>query len=313
MELINLNITIDNQTIDPTLLIRFDLEFYYNMEMPVIIQGILKTGEGKIVTQLHEYQTYTDGSFDLEMITKIEKEKRYRENSKNRYYVQMKANLSPKAIEYIELQRERDYEKSARFYLDFTVKYLELGETSQNSKSESLLKLKGKKFNDAFIIKQSDWIKNFSPPLGIGNFLLLEMRIPENKKVSKFWIQLYEKLTLNLRDMEICLQSGDWVKTMFFARKFYENIKIGDKKPAHKKFREEFNKLLAKDQHSQEGIDNLYDGIWKFFDFLSKYSHDKDREGNFNPLPVSTKEDAYFAYALAIGLLNLIGKKTSED
>jgi len=67
---------------------------------------------------------------------------------------------------------------------------------------------------------------------------------------------------------------------------------------------------MKKFQHSEEAIDNLYNAIWKFFEFLSKFIHDKDKDGNnYQVLPIPNKEDAYFAYALSIGLLGLIGKK----
>ena len=111
--------------------------------------------------------------------------------------------------------------------------------------------------------------------------------------------------------MESCMRKGDWHKTMFYARLFYERIKIGDNKPAHKKFREEFDKLLKKDQHNDEGIQNIYDALWQLFEFISKYTHVEDKQGNSKPIPVTSKEDAYFAYSLALGLLNFISKKIS--
>jgi hypothetical protein len=56
----------------------------------------------------------------------------------------------------------------------------------------------------------------------------------------------------------------------------------------------------------QEGIENLIQGIANFFNYYSKIVHDKDRLGNFNPIVVARKEDAYFAYSMAVGLINLL-------
>ena len=89
-------------------------------------------------------------------------------------------------------------------------------------------------------------------------------------------------------------------------------MKIGDKKDGNKKFEEELTKLFTEEQHSQEGIQNLIDGIWKFFEYNSKFIHDRDKKGNLNSIPIATKEDAYFIYALGVGLLNVIGKKLSK-
>jgi hypothetical protein len=313
MEVKNTNITIDTQSLTPTFTIRVDLEFGYKVEAPISISGRLLSNDGKVIAFLNEHQVNSDNSYGIAILTREQKDKLYREKNVNSYYAQLTASLTHKAIEHIEIQREKDHEKAVRFNLEFVVKYIDIPAEPPNLAADNLLRLQVKRPYSNIVIKQSDWVKNFSPQLGIGNFLLLELQIPDDKKVTAFWKELYEKLTHNLKDIEICLRSGDWQKTMFFARKFYENAKIGDNKKAHAKFKDEFSKLMTKDQHSQQGIDDLHTAIWKLFEFTSKYVHDKDKEGNLNPLPVSTKEDAYFAYAIALGLLNLIGRKTNAD
>lgn len=313
MEVKNTNITIDTQALTPTFTIRVDLEFGHKVEAPVSISGRLLSNDGKVIAFLNEHQVNSDTNYGISILTREQKDKLYREKSVNSYYAQLTANLTNKAIEHIEIQREKDHEKSVRFNLEFVVKYIDIPAEPQNLVADNLVRLQVKRPYSSIAIKQSDWVKNFSPQLGIGNFLLLELQIPDDKKVTEFWKELYAKLTHNLKDIETCLRFGDWQKAMFFARKFYENAKIGDNKKAHAKFKDEFSKLMTKDQHSQEGIDNLHTAIWKLFEFISKYVHDKDKEGNLNPLPVSTKEDAYFAYAIALGLLNLIGRKTNAD
>jgi len=100
---------------------------------------------------------------------------------------------------------------------------------------------------------------------------------------------------------------------MFYLRKFYENIKIGDNKPGHKDFKVEFDKILKHDQHGNEGIKNFYDALWQLFEFVSKYIHEKDKQGYLNSLPTPHKEDAYLAYSLAVGLLNFVGNKVNRQ
>jgi hypothetical protein len=308
-----LDITVDSHTISPALTIGLDIQCPRNIEAPISISGTLSTSDGKVVSFLNEYNLNTDSYFELDALTEAERKRILKEKDIRQYYVQLTAVLSQKAIEYIEIQREKDSTKSVKFMLNFIVKYLEIQVKPVNVIEGTLIRVQIKRDQQRFEIKQSDWVIKYSPNIGIGNFLLLELQIPDDKKVSKFWKDLYAALCHNLKDIEKCLRSGDWEKAMFFARKFYENVKIGDGKPGHKQFKEEFDKLLTKDQHSEEGIQNLHDGIWKLFEFFSKYVHGKDTKGYPRPLPVSTKEDAYFAYSLALGLLNLIGKKTNED
>ncbi len=59
--------------------------------------------------------------------------------------------------------------------------------------------------------------------------------------------------------------------------------------------------------------EDLYNAIWKFFEFVSKYIHEKDKIGNLIPLPVTTKEDDNFAYTLVLELLKLIDEKLNTD
>lgn len=312
MDIKNLDIKIDTVALEPALIISLNIEPYYNIEAPISIAGKLNSSDGRTIAFLNEY-TLNTNSHGVRLYSKTEKERIYRENPYNLYCAQLTAVLSQKAIEHIESLREKDSEKAVKFSINLIVKYLILPIEDTDLTKGSLLNVETKRENKDFTIKHSDWINHFSTPLGIGQFLLLELRIPDDKKVSEFWKELYGKLSHNVKDMEKCLKAGDWQKAMLFARKYYENAKIGDDKPGHKEFRDEFDKLLKRDQHCQEGIDNLYDALWKLFEFFSKYIHDNDKKGYLLPMPVSTKEDAYFAYALAIGLLNLIGKKVNED
>ena len=207
--------------------------------------------------------------------------------------------------------REKNQQKDVSLTLHFIIKFIEEGEPTNNTLPSIRMQVND---NREFIhIKQSDWIQNFAPVLGIGKYVLLELQIPESVNVKTFWKTMYSKLSDNVHEMELSLRSGDWYKTMTVARRYYENIKLGDNKPGTKKFREEFDKLMIQNDHSKEGLQNLYTAIWQLFEFFSKYIHEKDKEGNHQAMPQSTKEDAYFAYALAVGLLNMIGKKLSDE
>ncbi len=298
---------VDQLSINPAIKFTVELVFEIATEIPTSISGRLSSSnDGKAITFLQEY---TVSNFEVGLLTSNVKQVVYHNNTKRSIQIELHAVLTQKAIDHIETLREKDHDKSVKFNVEVIIKALDYGVDNQ---AGEYLRFSSKRNYVFHEIKQSDWIKHFAPTLGIGNFLILELKIPEKKQVSEFWIELYEKLNQNVKEMETSIRSGDWQQTMFLARKFYENIKIGDNKPGHKKFKQEFDKLMSKDQHSEEGINNLYDAIWKFFEFVSKYVHDKDKQGHLNPLPVSTKEDAHFAYALALGLLNLMGKKLSS-
>lgn len=313
MEIKIKEIQIDKQAIVPTLTIGVRLEFDYYIESPISITGRLLTNN-KVVAQLNEYQLNTDCEFGLKILSRNEKDKLYRERSFKVYFTQLTAILTNKTIEYIENQREKSPEKSVNFSIEFIVKNIEIPAGPQKITDDVFLNVKIKRYSKNLEIKQSDWIKNYAPYLGIGNFLLLELEIPEKEKVSEGWIELYERLYLRLNEMEHSLQNGDWQKTLNVARQFFENLKFDSKKfKKHREFKDELKELFIQDQHSEQGFNDFYSGILNFFNYTSKFIHDKSNQtGELNKIPIPTKEDAYFVYALGIGILNIIGKKTNK-
>ncbi len=304
-------IYVDQQAVNPSLIIDVDLEFYREIEVPISLSGKLKTSSGKTLSLIAEHHIDNDKSHFLKILPEAYKQNR-RNEKEYRTHCSLTTQLTKKAIDVIELEREKYQEKAVYFSCEFIVKTLRLVAEPDSISNKDFMEIKISQERQTFLIPQSDWINRFSKSLGIGNFLLLELTIPENKKVSEFWSKLYDTLTENCETMNSCIRSGDWEKTLWLARRFFEDARIGNPKPGNKQFKEEFDKLLREDHHSTEGIKNLYDAIWNFFKFLSKYIHEKDEQGNFIPKPNVTREDAYLAYTLAIGLLNLIGKKIEK-
>ena len=112
--------------------------------------------------------------------------------------------------------------------------------------------------------------------------------------------------------MRDALQNGDWEKTIYISRQFIEGLKFNTRKEKERKFKDEFKKLFINDNFTEQGFNEFYNGINAFFNYTSKYYHDKNKIGELNSVPTPTKEDAYFLYALAIGLLNIVGKKSNK-
>jgi len=308
------SITVDQQTLTPTLTIGVNIDFYYELEAPISITGRLLS-DNKVVSYLNEYQMNSDTKFGLKYLSKLEREKIYqKKNSSYSYYAQLTAQLTPTALEHIERTREKKQDKSVYFYFDFIVKHLDIPSIPQEQYTDDLVRLNINRAYKDFIIKQSDWVKNYSPLLGIGNFLLLELSIPDKQQVNEVWTELYDRLSLRVTEMNEAIRVGDWQKAVDRGRQFNDNLKLSKgKADGHQKFREEMKKLFEKERHSSDGIQKFFDGIRNFFDYNSKFIHDKDQDGNLNPILTPTREDAYFIYALSIGLLNLIGKKLTND
>ncbi len=298
----------DNFSINHTLNIMGTIEFGHKFEAPICLSGKLKTNDGKIISLLDEFHLKKENNIKVYFVSDEEKAKHYNENKRGTYEFQLKTELSQKAIDYIEDQRLKDPDKSVKFAIDFITKFIEIKGVDYKLNN---IEINYKMGSCEFKIEQNDWINNFSPKLGLGKFIILELNIPNNN-VPEYWKQLYESLFYKTVEMENCIKIGDWQKTMFLSRQFFEDIKFGDNKPGHRTFKDEFTILMSDENHTEEGIQNLYDSIYKLFGFASKYVHTKDREGNIMNLPNSCKEDAYLVYCISMGLLNLIGSKLSR-
>lgn len=308
------NIIVDQQSLTPTLTIGVYIVFYHDLEAPISISGRLLSAS-KVVSYLNEYQINSEERFGLKYLSKLERDKIYeKKNSSFSYYAQLTAELSPTAIEHIEKTREKKQDKSVCFNFDFIVRHLDMPSIPQEQYANDLIRVNVNRVYKDFVIKQSDWVKNYSPLLGIGNILLLELTIPSKQQVNEMWIELYDRLSLRVTEMNEAIRVGDWQKAIDRGRQFNDNLKLSKgKADGHQKFREEMKKLFEKERHSADGIQKFFDGVRNFFDYNSKFIHDKDQEGNLNPILLPTREDAYFIYALSVGLLNLIGKKLTND
>ncbi|MES2395495.1 MAG: hypothetical protein V4549_05810 [Bacteroidota bacterium] len=303
-------VEVDTKSITPTLLITAKIDYYSLLEAPLSISGKLNAGDGKTVALIHEVHASNDDRIDIGILSIADKQIVESKGTRDKYTVNLSSELSPKAIEHIELWREKDPEKAVRFNFEMVVKALEI---HPEGNKPTRLRVKISRENGYFVIKQSDWVRRYSPLLGIGNFILLELEIPNKYEVSAEWAQLYDRLFKRLNEIEEGIRQGDWQKAMDRSRQFFEAIKIGDGKAGHKEFEEALKQLFVKDHHSQDGIQNLLNSIWQFFEYNSKFIHDKDKKGNLTQIPIATKEDSYLAYSFGVGLLNIIGKKIKSS
>ena len=311
MDIKNISIATDSQTLTPSLQISLALEYNPGKEIPVSVSGRLLSSENKVRSNLTDnYFAGDSKAFEMLQLPQLKTP-----TKQHLWYFHLTAPLSHIAIEHLESLRGANEERTVTFNFDLVVKYFKLPEQGPvlgASSAKTVMRFHIERIKTENTIPQRDWVKRFSPYLGIGNFMLIELKIPDGLIVDEFWQKLYDRVVQNLQEMEKGLKNGDWQNVMTISRKFYENIKFGDKKPSHAKFREQFDVIMKNQGHTDEGIQNLYDAIKNLFSFTSKYVHDKDTAGNLNPIVICAKEDAYLVYSLSVGLLSLIGKKISK-
>jgi len=279
-------------------------------EAPLVITGELLVN-GKIISQLTPRINYSSD----EIIMKYISSEQYNENSSkakhNKFSIQLIAELTDQKIEYITQIRESNANKSIEFTFRLYINTIKL---QTNSKEQGeLFRIKTDECVDRVIINQEKWINSFSAPLGIGDYYLVELRRPSLAVNNKKWSSMISNIDENLSSMKYQLQYGDWQRTIEISRMFFENIRIGDKRPGNQQFKIEFTNVLLGLQYDQQGVDSLFDAIRQMFEFTSKFIHEKDKQGNYKPRPIAKKEDAYFVYSLAVNLSNMMFEKIESD
>jgi hypothetical protein len=310
----NLKVTeilIDAESINPTLNIAVDITYYNKVEIPLSISGQLKAGDNKTIATLNETRLSSNVSFDKQMTIhaytyeQIEALKKAKQT--DIYYANLSAILSPQAIAHIETVREKEQQNDVHFYFNLVLKTMHLPSEAK----EFTIRVIATKAYDRCTIKQNDWLNKFAAPLGIGNFLIVEFEIPNKPNIMPIWKEFYDRLAAKIKDIENAIRQTDWQKVMEQSRRFYEILKIGDGKEGHEELNEELKKLFIKDKYSVKDYTAFVEGAWKFHEFFSAFTHETAKDGMIKPNPIAKKEDAYFAFMMATGILEVVGKKIS--
>lgn len=306
MELKIKNCRISRDHVQPTLIGDGILLGNLHCEAPLEISGELLVG-GKIVSQLTTRLNYNSD----ENIMKYVNSEQYNENSlkgrSNKFSLQLISELSKEKIDYISNYRESTTNKSVELTFRLYINVIKL-QTNSNELGE-LFRIKTDECIDRIVVNQENWINKFSIPLGIGEYYLIELRRPTSAVKSEKWSTLISNIDENLNEMKVQLQNADWQRVIEVSRMFFENIRIGDRRPGNQKFKTELTSLLLRLQYDQQGIDSLFEAIRQMFEFTSKFINEKDKLGSYKPRPIAKKEDAYFIYSLAVNLSNMLFEK----
>lgn len=300
-------IEIDNQSIHPTLICNIKVEFDRNVEIPLSLSGRLFTGN-KVIGQLNEYYHNTERNYNLRLLNENEKRQSARDKNSETHTFFLESILAPKALNYIENEREKNIDKSIEFYFELIGKSLFLPSDTSNFTSDDFIRLKiDNRLTKRVKIEQSQWCNQFSDKLGIGKFLLIELDIPDTV-IENGWSETMMILKNNLNEMEQAIQKGDWEKSIFVSRLFTEKINIFKRKDKRLALKELLNEGLKKYGHNDEGIENLHNAIRSLFDFASKWSHGNTQDGTLKQVPTATKEDAYLVYSLSLSLFGILSR-----
>lgn len=148
-------------------------------------------------------------------------------------------------------------------------------------------------------IPGSDWVNDFSPALGRGRFLVLEVPDPSARELPVELRERFSKAAQSIIDARAKLLAGDWTEVCEELRPLYELLR---KWP-------ELETLIGS-EYAPEAATEFSNAIRSLFEFSSKFVHTVSRDGKtLNPTERAQKEDAHLLYAVSASTLNLIARK----
>lgn len=297
--------------IQPGLRITLELEIEVPNEIPDDLKIVVSSSSGKVLGYCDEGVEFHKSGFKETDILKVyNPDLRFQENIKiTTVYKYFNFALSKHAIEHIETLRHTTEDKITR--LNFGVSYSYFKSDSSllsgiKSQSNLLEKVKEKKIISKDI-ESSQWLRDYAPYLGLGNYILHEFKVPSmNRNPSNSFSDQYKHGFEVLEKMHEKLLQGEWSEVITYSRQFLE---IFRNKKGELTFTEIKAKIEARNKNS-EPYNLLNDAIYKLFDFASKFHHRMDRSNtNIQTLPEARSEDAYLMFSLCSGILNYFSHK----
>ena len=306
MWLTNIDLNVDLNSIDSRFKFRVDFKYYKEEEAPITFYGFIKSSDGKRIAEIScEDDNYSGERFISIPIEVSQGDTKLKENREVALSRDFSASISLRSLSYLENLRQLSKTKNVRLTIELTVVSIK-----QEFLHKPTLRIERTPMSRQIEIEQSDWLKNYAPIFGIGEFLIIEFskqNIITNNDFRKGWFEKIERSKKRLNEMENHLLEGKWDKVIEDSRKIWDIFKVYD---ANKKMRQEFSELFETNNYSDSGQEEFLKSIWHLHEFSSKFVHDKDKRGeNLNPIPTPQKEDAYFMYLWSMGFVNLINEK----
>ena len=339
MKLENISINPSINSIVPEILLELELSYQHEQQLPMSVSGsIYSMDEKKVVSFNHtlfygnnestplsgrrEYKQYglikINSTIPIELSQKIiDYFEQVRENNKNGdvelklelifKYIQSFIKSVPFKLSNEFLNQDRlplhlkDYQMLLYHYDRFE-NFLLLAPDAQ----EKYMEMRQVAFKKDYVIKSSDWMNEYGPVFGRGNYMVLEYPMPDDfAKNEKPLTPALKKSFDILIEMHKNLIQMEWVQVISLSRKIAEIWRNLD---AEKE--DTLKKTLITDGFTAQAYFDFNSMIQKFFEFSSKFIHVTEK--NKSKLAGDIKayrEDAYFIYSMTVHLIHMISKK----
>ncbi|NOQ22246.1 MAG: hypothetical protein GQ565_06315 [Candidatus Aegiribacteria sp.] len=219
--------------------------------------------------------------------------------------------LSQKALAAIQNSRENNPKTDIELAFNLTFRSVrgEFGATDHKTGEKRLLTV-GPNQQEVIVyqhrnqeimhsIPASDWVHDFAPAFGIGSFQLIEWHIPDTVSIGNDETELLQRMLECLDSMREAFCDCDWQRIMELSRRYSELIRKEDL----------IKEIFTKSGITEDVYTLLDSGFNTFYQYFSKYIHEKSKDQTIKQMPVACREDAELAYILSMNIFNMISRK----
>lgn len=285
-------------SINPGFLISFPYEYSDSREVFLSISGELYANQAqKERIRIANLYSSIDNQTNSTRKIVINTQNTWDTNSN----LSLTAELSPKAIEYLENLRTQNKKGDISLRLNIIITSINQF-TIENG--NPALSIRDYAHNSNITIKHSDWIHDFCPVFGIGNFFLFEYIMPEGIKGSTELVERLNGTMQSLESMKKHITNGEWQQAINESRGIAELLRKNA-------IKDEIKNLVVQDGGTEEAAKHLTDSIDNLFNYASKFHH-KTQNGKITTDMKPSKEDAYLIYTLSVNLVSLVSAKLNR-
>lgn len=292
--------------VDPEIEVQISIDGFESEEYIIDISGKVSTGNMLLSRVV----------FMPEMLNNS-----YRITPKENYHIhtyRKHANvvfrLSRKALTAIQNSRENHPKTDIELSFSLTSRSVrgEFG-VSENSNGKKVLLTVGPNQQEVIVyqhrkheiihsIPASDWVHDFAPAFGIGSFQLIEWLIPDTVSIGNDESELLQRMLECLDLMREAFCDCDWQRIMELSRRYSELIRKEDS----------IKEIFIKSGITEDVYTILDSGFNAFYQYFSKYIHEKYQDQTIKQMPIACREDAELAYILSMNIFNMISRKLNR-
>ena len=273
----------NERSLYPSILFDVIIE-YEDYEIPISATGhLILLDIDKIISTLNEYSSRSPSNSKIEFT--------------------FESLIDNVAFDYIQNYRDKRQLKDINFRIELNIKVFNSVSDIKELKGSGVEQFKNVEAFYDVNISGNDWLMKYSPKLGGGKFMIVELPLPEFESIEQFWDDYIKEGIEILNNLKAKIDKSEWTEVIVKSREFFEIFRFKKNGDEIIKFKE----LLCMNNLTENDVDGFLKALDNLFQYASKFIHVKEKGTDEIRLKaIAYKEDAYFVYSLSLSIMNII-------